>query len=177
VRHQAYGKPSSSRVSAIVLAASLLVCATTTSAQDNGDIPIKERGVSITHEGPLHGAVRREAARLARGAASDQQTANKPDPNWFVRHPVIVGTLVGTGVGVALSRSDAIGGANHDPRVALLGAGVGAWSGLVASAARKARAREHIGLGTKIGIVASAVGLAVAPVVACYGAGGCGGSS
>lgn len=78
---------------------------------------------------------------------------------------------------MALSRIEAIGGMNHDPRVALMGTGVGAWGGLIASAMHKARHKEKVGVGTKIGIAAGAVGLIVLPVLACYGAGGCGGSS
>jgi hypothetical protein len=66
---------------------------------------------------------------------------------------------------------------NRDPRVVLLGTGIGAWSGLVASAVQKAHAKEKVGIGAKIGIVAGAVGLMVLPVLACYGAGGCGGVS
>jgi hypothetical protein len=85
--------------------------------------------------------------------------------------------LIGTGAGVGLSRIEAIGGINHDPRVALVGTGVGAWGGLIASAVQKARRKEKVGFGTKTGIVAGAVGLIVFPVLACYGAGGCGGSS
>jgi hypothetical protein len=90
---------------------------------------------------------------------------------------VIVGTLIGTGVGAGLSQIEAIGGVNHDPKVALVGAGVGAWGGLIASAVHKARTKQRVGVGTKIGIIAGAVGLIVVPVLACYGAGGCGGSS
>ena len=95
----------------------------------------------------------------------------------MVRHPVLTGAAIGTGVGFVLSRSDTIGGLNHDPSVALIGTAVGAWGGLVASAAHKSGTGQKVGAGTKIGIVAGAVGLIVVPVLACYGAGGCGGSS
>jgi hypothetical protein len=61
--------------------------------------------------------------------------------------------------------------------VILVGAGAGAWGGLVASALHKARAGEKVGVGTKIGIAAGAVGIIVLPLLACYGAGGCGGVS
>ena len=128
-------------------------------------------------EGPLHAAVRREGARLAQNPASDPQTVKKQNSGWIVRHPVLAGTLIGTAGGAALSRVDTIGGTNHDSRVALIGAGAGAWAGLIASAVHKARAKERVGAGTKIGIAAGAVGLIVLPALACYGAGGCGGSS
>jgi hypothetical protein len=122
----------------------------------------------------LRAAVRRAGAQLIQSSPPVPQTKNE---QWVVRHPVIVGALIGTGAGAALSRIEAIGGRSHDPRVALMGTGVGAWGGLIASAAHKARSKEKVGVGTKIGIAAGAVGLIVLPVLACYGAGGCGGSS
>jgi hypothetical protein len=85
--------------------------------------------------------------------------------------------LAGTAAGAALSRVDAIGGVNHDPRVALVGTAVGAWGGLIASAVHRAHSGDRVGLGTKIGIVAGAVSLVVVSLLACYGAGGCGGFS
>jgi hypothetical protein len=125
--------------------------------------------IGSVDDGPLAAAVRRA------GKALGQSSGPVPEEDrWIVRHPVLVGTLIGTGAGLALSRVDAIGGANHDPRVALIGAGVGAWGGLIASAVHKSRAKRKIGIGTKIGIASGAVALIVLPVLACYGAGGCG---
>jgi len=129
--------------------------------------------VRQSEEGPLRVAARREALRLAQSALQVPQSKER----WIVRHPVLTGTLIGMGVGAALSRVDAIGGVNHDPKVALLGAGTGAWAGFVASAVHKARTGQKVGAGTKAGIVAGAAALIVLPIVACYGAGGCGGSS
>jgi len=94
-----------------------------------------------------------------------------------MRHPVIAGAAIGAGAGLALSHLDAIGGGNHDPRVALIGAAAGALSGLIASTVHKARAGEKVSTGEKIGLVTGAVALIALPVLACYGAGGCGGSS
>lgn len=111
------------------------------------------------------------------GGGINQQSTARANANWFARHPVVVGTLIGAGGGAVLSRVDAIGGANHDPAVILVGAGAGAWGGLVASAIQKSRAKKPVSRGTKIGILAGAVALVIVPVVACYGAGGCGGSS
>ena len=105
------------------------------------------------------------------------QGANPPQSGWIGRHAVVVGTLIGTGAGAALSQVDAIGGSSHDGRVALIGAGAGAWGGLIASAVHKARAGDKVGTGMKAGIIAGAVALVVLPVLACYGAGGCGGTS
>ena len=76
-----------------------------------------------------------------------------------------------------LAQTRAIGGVNHDPRVVLMGTAVGAWSGLIASAVHKARVKEPVGPGAKIAIAAGAISLVVLPLVACYGAGGCGGVS
>ena len=154
----------------------LIACGSTASGQGSPPAGFSQGGdtlMQVADEGPFHAAVRREVARLVQGSAQVPQQ----NPSWIVRHPVIVGTLIGTGVGAALSRSEAIGGSNHDPKVALLGAGVGAWGGLIASAVHKARTNEKVGVGTRIGIVAGAVGLVVVPLLACYGAGGCGGVS
>lgn len=124
--------------------------------------------------GPLLSAAQREVARLSVDGALGAQA---PGGHWIARHPVAAGALAGTVAGLALSRVDAIGGANHDPRVAFIGTGVGAWGGLVASAVQQSRRGRRVGRGTKIGIAAGAVALVVVPWLACYGAGGCGGVS
>lgn len=126
---------------------------------------------------PLLAAAQREGVRLAQSGAPGWQPAGTSGGNWIVRHPVLAGTAIGAGAGLALSQIDTIGGRSHDPRVALIGAGGGAWGGVIASAVQSARAGKRVGVGTKVGIVAGAVGLAVLPLLACYGAGGCGGSS
>ncbi len=162
----------------VFIAASLIAFGSAVFAQDSPAGVISDGGGTLTRsgdEGPLHAAVRRAGAQLMQSPALGPQA---PQPSsWVVRHPVITGTLIGVGAGAALSRTRAAGGANHDPRVALIGAGAGAWSGLVAGAVHKARAREKVGVGTKIGIAAGAIGIVVLPLLACYGAGGCGGVS
>lgn len=171
-----YMKACSGPPAAILLIAMLLftgvrtVSAQSSPAIDYGEVG--ERAVRIVDQRLLREAVRRAGMPREQSAGSVPETES-----WIVRHPVIVGTLIGTGGGLALSRVDAIGGMNHDPRVALIGAGAGAWGGLVASAVHKARTKQKVGLGTKIGIAAGAVAIIVLPVLACYGAGGCGGSS
>jgi hypothetical protein len=153
----------------------LLTGAGTASAQSSPAIGHSQLGAHVVrspdHE-PLLAAIRRAGKTLGQSSGPVPE-----EPGWIVRHPVIAGTLIGTGGGLALSRVDAIGGVNHDPRVALIGAGAGAWGGLVASAVHKARAKEKVGVGTKIGLAAGAVSLIVLPVLACYGAGGCGAGS
>ena len=162
----------------VFMAASLLASGGAAFAQDGPPAGISDVGeiaVRSTDEGPLHAAVRRASARLIQGPVPGPQASQSS--NWIVRHPVISGTLIGTAGGAVLSRTRTFGGVNHDPRVMLIGAGAGAWGGLVASAVQKARAREKVGIGTKIGIAAGAVGIIVLPLLACYGAGGCGGVS
>ena len=171
-----YMKVCSRQPAAILFIALLLFTgARTVSAQSSpaiGHSQVGEHVVPSAEREPLMAAVRRTGRTLGQssGPAPKQES-------WIVRHPVIAGTLIGTGAGLALSRVDAIGGRNHDPRVALIGAGAGAWGGLVASAVQKARARKKVGTGTKVGIAAGAVALVVLPVLACYGAGGCGAGS
>jgi hypothetical protein len=178
--HRRRMESSRPRAAIAIVTASLLAIGSTASAQGSlvpGPGDVGGAVVRGADEGPLHAAVRRERARLAQNSAPDPQMVNTQDPGWIVRHPVLVGTLIGTAGGAALSRVDTIGGMNHDSRVALVGAGGGAWAGLIASAVHKARSKEKVGVGTKIGIAAGAVGLIVLPALACYGAGGCGGSS
>ena len=153
---------------------SLLMGGTPASGQPTHEVASR---VVLTHDGPLHAAIDREIDWLLDRNRPDPQIVAKPVTNWFVRHPVITGTLIGTGAGLALSRVDSIGGVNHDPRVAIIGAAVGAWSGVIVSASQKARAGRKVGVATKIGIAAGAASLIVLPVAACYGAGACGGSS
>jgi hypothetical protein len=170
-------KESASRpVVILVIAASLIACGNTAFAQDSTAGAISDIGGIVAptaDEGPLHAAIRRAGAQLAQSPALTPQA----QPNWVVRHPVITGTMIGAGAGAVLSRTQAVGGYNHDPRVMLVGAGAGAWGGLVAGAIHKARAKEKVGVGTKIGIAVGAVGMIVLPWLACYGAGGCGGVS
>jgi hypothetical protein len=126
---------------------------------------------------PLLASAHRESVRLARTYALQASPGGSPGGNWIVRHPVVSGTAIGAGAGLALAQFDAIGGRDHDPRVALIGAAAGAWGGTIATAVQRVRAGRPVGIGTKVGIVAGAVGLVVLPALACYGAGGCGGSS
>jgi len=170
-------KESAGRPAAIlVIAASLIACASTAFAQGStAEVASDIEGIVVptVQEGPLHAAARRAGAQLAQSPAPIQQA----QPGWIVRHPVITGTMIGAGAGAVLSRTQPVGGYNHDPRVVLVGAGAGAWGGLVAGAIQKARAKEKVGVGTKIGIAVGAVGMVVLPLLACYGAGGCGGVS
>ena len=126
--------------------------------------------------GPLLAAAQREGTRLAQASTAGSR-AGTASGAWIVRHPVITGTAIGAGAGLLLSQVDSVGGRRHDPRLALVGAGTGAWGGLLAGAVHSARTGKRVGPGTKIGIAAGAIAAGVLPVLACYGAGGCGGSS
>jgi hypothetical protein len=108
---------------------------------------------SLAAEGPVRAAIRREGARLAQDPAPIA-----PQRSWISQHPVIAGTLIGSGVGAVLSQTDSVGGGSHDPRVILIGSGGGALAGLVASAIQKRRADQKLGVGTKIVLVSSVLG-------------------
>ena len=159
------------------IAAALIACGITPFAQGSPAAGSDVGGVVTPSaaEGPLHAAVRRVDAELGQDPVLVPQPPQRS--SWIVRHPVITGTLIGAAGGAVLSRTEAVGGANHDPRVVLIGAAAGAWGGLVADAVHKARAKERVSLGTKIGIAAGAVAIIALPLLACYGAGGCGGVS
>ena len=64
----------------------------------------------------------------------------------------MTGTLIGTGAGLVLSRVDTIGGVSHDPRVGVIGAAIGAWVGLISSAAQTSRVGHKVGVGTGSGL-------------------------
>ena len=96
---------------------------------------------------------------------------------WVGRHPILLGTVIGASTGLVW-QSAACSGSSCKPGVAaLVGAGAGAYGGLIASAIGKAAKKQPVSRGTKIGIAAGAVSAVVGAFLACYGAGGCGGVS
>jgi hypothetical protein len=117
---------------------------------------------------PIHDAV----ARLTASPITAVQQARHP-----ARNPVLLGTLIGA-AGGAVWQASACGGISCNVGTAgLVGAGVGAYGGLVASAIQKARAKQPVSRGMKIGIAAGAIGAVGGAWLACYAAGGCGGAS
>jgi hypothetical protein len=90
--------------------------------------------------GPLHEAARREGARLA---TMSHSRAAAPLPaqnrNWVARHPVLVGTLAGAGVGLGFAAASGCESSSDYTcgGIAMFfagtGAGLGAIGGLVAS--------------------------------------------
>ena len=160
----------------LVIAASLIACGSTASARSStAEVASDIEGIVVptAQEGPLHAAARRAGAQLAQSPAPIQQAQAKVDRAASSNHGYNDRGRCRRGP----FPYQTAGGYNHDPRVALVGAGAGAWGGLVAGAIHKARAQEKVGVGTKIGIAVGAVGMVVLPLLACYGAGGCGGVS
>jgi hypothetical protein len=96
---------------------------------------------------------------------------------WIGRHPVVFGTLIGAGGGIAWQASACRGPSCKVGFAGLVGAGTGAYAGLIASAVHNAKLKRPVGRGTKIAIAAGAIAGAVGVALACYGAGGCGGTS
>ena len=105
------------------------------------------------------------------------QAAAASPGRWSSRHPVLLGSLIGAG-GAMLWQGASCRGPSCKVGVAgLVGAGAGAYTGLVVSAIQKAKQKQPVGRKTKIGIATGAIGAAVGVFLACYGAGGCGGVS
>ena len=121
-------------------------------------------------ENPLRAAVRHAGARLAQGSApvpaDNGDTRSKLDRS----APSDCGNVDRHGCRVGFFRLMPSGAGTDDPRVALIGAGAGAWGGLMRQLCNRYEQKKRSGR-QKIGIVAGAVGLVVLPVLACYGAG------
>lgn len=158
-----------------MLMAGLLAIHSPVLAQSIPAIPGPPQSLSQldSSEGPLRAALHREIDALVASSQTATGPAAASSPSWASRHPVLTGAMIGTAGGAVLSRVDAIGGGAHDPRVALIGTGVGAWGGLIASAVQKSRRHEKVPAGTKALIAAGAVSLVVVPYLTCYAAGGC----
>jgi hypothetical protein len=161
------------------------------SAAPMANAAVAATGVHAVEGSPLRSAVRRDAIEIAHGrltldvaggtASRDrregQATGSAQQRNWISRHPVLTGTMIGTGGTLAWQGVACRGRSCNFGRAALFGAGVGAYGGLIGSAIQKARAKEPVGLGTKIGLVAGAAGALFGGLFACYAVGGCGGVS
>jgi hypothetical protein len=115
--------------------------------------------------------------RVAAGDSVAQRSSSSPRGGWVARHPVLLGTLIGAGVGSVWQAGTCRGSSCNVGIAGLVGAGSGAYAGLIVSATQKARRQQPVDRRTKIGIAAGAVGAAAGAFLACYGAGGCGGVS
>jgi hypothetical protein len=123
----------------VVLIASVLAvpCGTfaqslSVSADDGAQIPKPSFSIAGS---PLRDGVNKEAARLAKTLAPvSQPQGTEHKRNWAGRHPVLLGTLIGLGVGLAYNATQC--GAGSDFTCAQLaalfgglGAGIGAGAG------------------------------------------------
>lgn len=116
--------------------------------------------------------------RVAAGDSVAQRSSpSSPRGGWVARHQVLLGTLIGAGVGSAWQAGTCRGSSCNVGIAGLVGAGSGAYAGLIVSAIQKARRQQPVDRRTKVGIAAGAVGAAAGAFLACYGAGGCGGVS
>jgi hypothetical protein len=121
-------------------------------------------------------ALRRPAVfRDALARATQPSTSSRG--NWASRHPILLGTAIGASGALVWQAASCKGSSCKPGTAALVGAGAGAYGGLIASAIGKAAKKEPVSRGTKIGIAAGAIGAVVGVLLACYGAGGCGGVS
>ena len=103
--------------------------------------------------------------------------ASSPRQSPLGRHPILLGTAIGA-AGAAVWQASACGGSScNTGTAALVGAGVGAYTGLVVSAVKSARAGRPVSRRVKVGLAVGALGAVAGGWLACYGAGGCGGSS
>lgn len=94
------------RIAALSCCMSLL-CGSLLSAQDrpSPSVTITTSSSSESHFGPLRQAVasKRVAAMLAGGARQGGTSPSQDRGNWAERHPVWTGTLLGFGVGFAMT--------------------------------------------------------------------------
>jgi len=109
-------------------------------AHVHAEAPAK-RPASIVGVQPIRDAVSREASRLARTSrpASPPQPQATHQRNWFARHPVLTGTMVGAGVGLAFAAAEGCDSSDFSCGAIVgflvgTGAALGAAGGLIAAA-------------------------------------------
>jgi hypothetical protein len=111
-------------------------------------------------------------ARLTQGPL-----ATAPGRSSVGRHPVLLGAGIGAAGAAVWQASACKGSSCNVGTAALVGAGAGAYTGLVVSAWQSARAGRPVSRRAKIGLAVGAIGAVAGGWLACYGAGGCGGVS
>jgi hypothetical protein len=160
------GRPRVRRFRLVVLLA-LGVSASDAWAQDTPPPALEARPVESMST-PLSDSI----ARLTQSPSS-----TAPRRSTLGRHPVLLGTAIGA-ASAAVWQASACGGSScNTGTAALVGAGIGAYSGLVVSAVRSARAGQPVSRRVRIGLATGAVAAVAGGWLACYGAGGCGGAS
>jgi len=115
------------------------------------------------------------ADSIARLNQSPAVSAPRQSP--LGRHPILIGTAIGAAGAAVWQASACEGSSCNTGTAALVGAGVGAYTGLVVSAVQSARAGRPVSRRVKMGLAVGALGAIAGGWLACYGAGGCGGSS
>jgi hypothetical protein len=98
--------------------------------------------VPHAHATPLRDAVITHARRAATSRRASIRQAQPPRRNWFARHPVLTGTMVGAGVGLAWIAAEGCSSSDYTCTGLVLfsvgtGAGLGALGGLVGAAILK----------------------------------------
>ena len=128
---------------------------------------------------PIAAIDRQDAAPIADSIARLTQNPSVPTARQssIARSPVLLGAAIGAGSVAAWHASECRGSACNTGIAALVGAGAGAYTGLIVSAAQSARAGRPVSRRVKLALVLGAVGAAAGGWLACYGAGGCGGTS
>jgi hypothetical protein len=133
----------------------------------------QDRSASTIVAGPLAPAPIADA--IARLAQRPPVTA--PGRSSLARYPVLLGAGIGAAGAAAWQATACRGSACNTGTAALVGAGVGAYTGLVVSAVQSALAGRPVSRRVKIGLAVGAIGAVGGGWLACYGAGGCGGVS
>lgn len=115
----------------------LLVLPTGLHAQTVSAPPQTADRVDDARIGRLRASASRQAARVA-ATASRQLPARQAPPrrNWFARHPVLAGTLVGAGIGLGFVAAESCSSSDYTCAGLLtffggLGAGLGAGAGAI----------------------------------------------
>jgi hypothetical protein len=85
---------------------------------------------SEVRSGPLQQALEREARRMAKASTAQPAPQPQKQRNWAARHPVLLGTMVGAGIGLAWLASEGCNSSDYGcGGLAAFSAGTGALLG------------------------------------------------
>ena len=108
---------------------------------------------------------------------SQSPTASAHHRSFVGRHPVLLGMGIGAAGAAVWQASACKSSSCNTGTAALVGAGVGGYVGLVVSAVQSMRAGRPVSRRVKVGLAVGTIGAVAGGWLACYGAGGCGGTS